>query len=183
MKVRYNKDTGEFGKIYAENILIPEPFIILSQEEINDITNQNDKIPFVINGVVVLKDKAAIEAKKAAIAKINEEFKQVTVDYETAMNTAVEYSNGFTYLPKYAEETYQGLIVAEMIAKSQGVSTFPRLIKDSTKLAERAVNMTYAEFIALTSFLADKQNTLWTAKANKEAELLAQKAVLENNEI
>lgn len=183
MKVRYDSTTGEFGKVYAETITVPEPFIILSQEEINNIVNQTDKVPFVVDGTIVLKDKATIEAKKEAIAELNKEFEQATTDYETAMNTAIEYTNGFTYLPKYAAETYQGLIVAEMIAKSQGTTTFPRVIKDSTKLAERTVTMSYADFITLTSFLANKQNELWTTKANKEAEVLAKKAALESNEI
>jgi hypothetical protein len=183
MKVRYNKETGELGKAYSDEVTVPEPFITLTQEEMNNITNQEDKVPFVVGGVVTLKDKAPIEAKKAAIEEINKQFAQATVDYETAMNTPVEYVNGFTYLPKYTEETYQGLIVAEMLTQTQGKSTFPRLIKDSTKLSERAVSMSYAAFIGLTTFLANKQNELWTIKANKEAELLARKAILENNEV
>ena len=95
------------------------------------------------------------------------------------MNTPVEYVNGFTYFPWYAEETYQGLVVAELIARGQGTTTFPRLIKDSTKLAERAVSMSYEELLALTTFLATKQEQLWTIKANKESELLVRKEELE----
>ena len=110
---------------------------------------------------------------------LQKQFEETTTEYTEAMNTPVEYGNGFTYFPRYAEETYQGLIVAEIIAKGQGATTFPRLIKDSTKLAERAVSMTYEELLALTTFLATKQEQLWTIKANKESELLVRKEELE----
>lgn len=179
MKIRYNVNSGLLGKAYPDSMIVPEPFITLTTDEYNAVLAKTDKIPFVKEGVIVYKDKGAIDDLKAQIAAVEKEIEQATTDYTAAMNTPVEYVNGFTYFPRYAEETYQGLIVAEMIANGQGQTTFPRLIKDSTKLADRAVEMSYTDFLALTAFLASKQEQLWTIKANKESTLLVRKEELE----
>lgn len=179
MKIRYDANTGLLGKAYPDNMIVPEPYISMSIKEYDDILNETDKIPLVKDGVVVFRDKELIDGIKKEIEVVEKQFEEATAEYTEAMNTPVQYVNGFTYFPRYAEETYQGLVVAEMIARGQGATTFPRLIKDSTKLAERAVSMTYEELLALTTFLATKQEQLWTIKANKESELLVRKEELE----
>ena len=67
MKVRYNNKTGRLGKAYPETMLVPDPYIILTTDEIDNIVNQTDKIAFVVDGSVVLKDKAELEAEEARI--------------------------------------------------------------------------------------------------------------------
>lgn len=67
MKVRYDNKTGRLGKAYPETMLVPDPYIILTTDEIDNIVNQTDKIAFVVDGSVVLKDKAEIEAQEARL--------------------------------------------------------------------------------------------------------------------
>lgn len=67
MKVRYNSETGRLGKAYPETMQVPDPYIILTTDEIDDIVNQTDKIAFVVDGSVVLKDRAEIEAQEQEI--------------------------------------------------------------------------------------------------------------------
>ena len=67
MKVRYDNKTGGLGKAYPETMQVPDPYIILTTDEIDNIVNQTDKIAFVVDGSVVLKDKAELEAEEARI--------------------------------------------------------------------------------------------------------------------
>lgn len=67
MKVRYNSETGLLGKVFPDELIVPEPYIILTTDEIDNIVNQTDKIAFIVDGSVVLKDKAEIEAQEAKI--------------------------------------------------------------------------------------------------------------------
>ena len=67
MKVRYDNKTGRLGKAYPETMQVPDPYIILTTDEIDNIVNQTDKIAFVVDGSVVLKDKAEIEAQEARL--------------------------------------------------------------------------------------------------------------------
>lgn len=67
MKVRYDNKTGRLGKAYPETMQVPDPYIILTTDEIDNIVNQTDKIAFIVDGSVVLKDKAEIEAQEAKI--------------------------------------------------------------------------------------------------------------------
>lgn len=71
MKVRYDETSGKLGKVYPDSMIIPQPYITLTVEEINDIENQKDKVAFVVDGRVIFRDKAAIdaEAKRAAEAE------------------------------------------------------------------------------------------------------------------
>lgn len=64
MKVRYDNKTGRLGKAYPETMQVPDPYIILTTDEIDNIVNQTDKLAFVVDGSVVLKDKAEIEAQE-----------------------------------------------------------------------------------------------------------------------
>lgn len=118
--------------------------------------------------------------KDKRLQEIQDELKQVTTDYEAAMETPIEFTNGFTYKPSYANDTYSGLILAEMVAQQANSSIFPKLIKDSTKLTERAIEMTYSELVTLSLFLTNKAEALWQEKAAKEAAVLAEKETLQN---
>jgi hypothetical protein len=64
MKVRYDKTTGKLGQVYSEDMIIPVPFIILPEEQINEITNNKEQVAFVVDGEVVMKDKTTIETEE-----------------------------------------------------------------------------------------------------------------------
>lgn len=51
LKLRYDKTTGKIGSAYSENIIVPEPFILITEEENSAIVNR-DNI-YVINGELV----------------------------------------------------------------------------------------------------------------------------------
>ena len=42
MKVRYNSETGRLGKAYPDTMLVPNPYIVLTTQEVNNIANQTD---------------------------------------------------------------------------------------------------------------------------------------------
>lgn len=65
MKVRYDETTGLLGKAYSDNMSVPQPYITLSTNQINEIAQQTDKIAFVEDGVIVMKDRAEIEREEA----------------------------------------------------------------------------------------------------------------------
>ena len=104
MKVRYNSETGRLGKAYPDTMLVPNPYIVLTTQEVNNIANQTDKIAYVINNEVVLKDKAEIEAQELAI----KEAKRIAMLHMTKLDF-------FTYVCKPYGITYSQLetIVSE----------------------------------------------------------------------
>lgn len=89
MKVRYNSETGLLGKVFPDELIVPEPYITLTEKEINNISNQNDKVAFVVDGQIIFKDKAEIEQKE-------EEVKELT---RIAMLHMTKY-DFFTYVCK-----------------------------------------------------------------------------------
>jgi len=62
MKVRYDNKTGRLGKAYPETMLVPDPYIILTTDEIDNIVNQTDKLAFVVDGSVGPKTRAKIKS-------------------------------------------------------------------------------------------------------------------------
>lgn len=51
LKLRYDLTTGKIGNAYSENIIVPEPFILITEEENGAIVNR-DKM-YVVNGKLV----------------------------------------------------------------------------------------------------------------------------------
>lgn len=97
----------------------------------------------------------------------NKDVSAAQIEYDFKLDTPVEYKGtGFTYKPKWAEEIYVGLI--EKGSKFPDI--FPMTIYDSTKQAERAVNMSLKELTALTMFLATKQQQYFNEKKAAELE-------------
>ena len=88
-------------------------------------------------------------------------------NYLTKLDTPVEYPvNGFTYKPKWAENIYAGLIQKGQLLPS----LFPLKIYDSTEEEERAANFSLEELVALSIFLAGKQEEYFAEyKAEKKA--------------
>lgn len=96
----------------------------------------------------------------------NKDVTAAQIEYDYRLDTPVEYTNGFTYKPKWAEEIYVGLL--EKGLAFEGL--FPMTIYDSTKLAERAVSMSLQDLQELTMFLAIVQQQYFDAKKIAELE-------------
>lgn len=99
MKIRYDANTGLLGKAYPDNMIVPEPFITLTEEEINNIANQKDKVAFYINGEIIMKDKAEIDAEE----KKKKEAERIAKLHMTKYDF-------FTYVCKPYGITYEALM-------------------------------------------------------------------------
>lgn len=64
MKVRYDNTTGKLGKVYTDDMIVPEPYITLTTEQVDNIENNKDFVAFVVNGEVVLKDRTTVETEE-----------------------------------------------------------------------------------------------------------------------
>lgn len=69
IKLRYDKETGLIGKAYNENLIVPEPYLLITEEENNKISEDHENVYFVVNGEFVKKGRAELE-EKARIAKL-----------------------------------------------------------------------------------------------------------------
>lgn len=156
---------------------IKSGYQFITKEIAEDIMENPDKWDIRENQLIKLSDDEFNLLQK--LHKVQNDLIEATLEYETSINTPVLYKNGFTYKPLYAKDSYETLINTENIAKSVGQTTFPQYIKDSTKLAERAVYMSYEELVELAFFLGNIAGQFWKTKANKEAELSTQKLEIE----
>ena len=96
----------------------------------------------------------------------NKDVTAAQIEYDYRLDTPVEYTNGYTYKPKWAEEIYVGLLEKGLAFGG----LFPMTIYDSTKLAERAVSMSLQDLQELTMFLAIVQQQYFDAKKIAELE-------------
>ncbi len=69
IKLRYDKETGLIGKAYNENLIVPEPYLLITEEENNKISEDHENVYFVVDGEFVKKNRAEME-EKARIAKL-----------------------------------------------------------------------------------------------------------------
>lgn len=99
MKVRYDSQTGKLGNSYPDSMLIPPPYITLTIEELNNIKNQTDKIAFVLDNTIVLKNKSDIEAEEKAAQEAERIAKLHMTKYDF-----------FTYVCKPYGITYETLM-------------------------------------------------------------------------
>ena len=150
---------------------------VISKEVAEAIMDNPDMWDIRENQLVKLSDEEFNLLQN--LHKVQNELLQATIEYETSINKPVLYKNGFTYKPLYAKDSYETLINTENIAKTVGQTTFPQYIKDSTKLAERAVYMSYEELVELAFFLGNIAGQAWKTKADKEAQLSTQKLEIE----
>lgn len=52
IKLRYDKTTGETGTGYNENIEVPEPFLLISEQIHDSIKNDTENFYYVIDGTL-----------------------------------------------------------------------------------------------------------------------------------
>lgn len=150
---------------------------LLSDVEVEDITKYPQHWIQKNNKLVKLSDKEYEILSE--IKNIDILVNETAIAYNNYIEKPILYSNGFTYKPLYAKDSYQSLFNAEKIAKELGTTTFPQYIKDSTKLLDRAVSMNYEELSKLSLFLGQLDGNAWRLKADKEAELILKRSLLE----
>lgn len=69
IKLRYDKETGLIGKAYNEDLIVPEPYLLITEEKNNEISQDFENVYFVVNGEFVKKNRAELEEKER-IAKL-----------------------------------------------------------------------------------------------------------------
>lgn len=80
MKIRYSLEDGRLGKAYPEDMVVPEPFIILTKDDYDAIVRRTDLVPFVVDGQITFKTIEEVEAE--------EKLKQFHKDF---FNTSLGY--------------------------------------------------------------------------------------------
>ena len=65
IKLRYDNVTGAVGNGYADNIGVPQPYLLITAEEHDRIKNDNDNYYFVEAGELVARAKMPIIRKEA----------------------------------------------------------------------------------------------------------------------
>ena len=134
-----------------------------------------------INGYISLKnglpefEKKIIRTVKTTTQNeiLEDAVKRIEDEFEKQINQDIKYKNGYYYKPRYASESYESLISAELAIRqlSGGKQTkFPMQIWDSTK--KHGVMMTLDELVALATFLANIYEKMFQAKKVKIAKLL-----------
>lgn len=154
-------------------------FQLISKSDAEDIQNNPEMWEIKNNKLVKLSDDEYNLKNK--LHDIENKLFKATEDYELFRDTPVTYKNGFTYKPSYAKSSYETLLNTEKIAREINQTTFPQYIKDSTKLSERAVSMSYEELRELAFYLGTLDGQAWKIKADIEAELMLEHAKLENS--
>lgn len=134
-----------------------------------------------INGYISLKnglpefEKKIIKTVKTTTQNeiLEDAVKRIEDEFEEQINQDIKYKNGYYYKPRYASESYESLISAELAIRqlSNGKQTkFPMQIWDSTK--KHGVMMSLDELVALATFLANIYEKMFQAKKQKTAKLL-----------
>lgn len=138
----------------------------------------------VKDGQIIDVSDTDIYKNQIRLGEIEKELIQAEADYVAALDSPIEYTNGHTYKPRYAAETYQAMLSSELVLKQaeSEISIFPKTINDSTQLSANAVSMTYEELMTLTLFLAQKAEIAWNEKAVKINDLLTEKTTIEETE-
>lgn len=135
----------------------------MSAETVSD-NDGNERVKYSYLEAYCSKEE--FEQFKLTCQMQNKDVTAAQIEYDYKLDTPIVYKEtGFTYKPKWAETIYIDLIEKG----TKFTSIFPMLIYDSTKQKERAVKMTLQELIALTMFLAEKQQQYFREK--KEAEI------------
>ena len=129
-----------------------------------------------VNGFVVLENGLPVfdvETKTLQKQESISEIAKIENEFNEQINQDIKYSNGYYYKPRYASESYESLISAELAIRqlSGGKQTkFPMQIWDSTK--KHGVMMSLDELVALATFLANIYEKMFQAKKVKIAKIL-----------
>jgi len=64
LKLRYDENNGKILGVYQENITVPDPFLLISEEKNNEMSEDHEHIYFVESGELVAKSKLEVEQKE-----------------------------------------------------------------------------------------------------------------------
>ncbi len=73
LKLRIEKDTGKVMGAYPEHFTVPEPFVLVSEEQNSQMSEDSDNVYFYKKKKFVPVPKADIEAKEKRKAEIKAE--------------------------------------------------------------------------------------------------------------
>lgn len=145
IKLRYDKTTNEVGIGYNENIEVPEPFLLITEQEHDNIKNDNENFYFVINGTLTAQPKMPILRKEGFL----KDFFKTTLGYIRFKPTLKNGSqiDFISLLPQYRE-------IAKLTGLPQGafiVYAEPDYTRDFTEdyfktLQSLSPQMTYEEY-------------------------------------
>ena len=130
----------------------------------------------VTDGVVTDISQTPEYKAEQRLIQIDIEIAKAEQDYLVAIDTPIQYTNEMLYKPKWVEQTYMNLLSAGTIMPSM----YPLLLWDATELQENAMYFTQPELMALTTFLAQKQQQLFNIKKTTINELLIEKQEILN---
>lgn len=94
--------------------------------------------------------------KETIVSNKEKQLNKIKETFEKAIDTNVKWKNGYYYKPRYASESYETLISAELAIRQAtgGKQTkFPLEIWDATK--KHSVLMTFEELLELAMWLAN----------------------------
>lgn len=122
--------------------------------------NENEQVKWTYSEAYLTNEEYSNYKLEKSITKniLQQDDSEAYENYKTKLDTAVEYTNGHLYKPKWAEGTYAGFLQKGAMLPS----LFPLKIWDATELEENAVSMTITELTTLTIFLASKQEQYFT---------------------
>lgn len=132
------------------------------RRNINEETRQEDEgkpyTMYVYEEALLTKDDWEGYKNELLYKLINNQDNTEEFDsYLNSLNTPIEYDNGHTYKPKWADFIYFGLLQKGMVWPE----LFPMKIYDSTGLEENAEEMTIEELRSLALFLEKKKEELF----------------------
>ena len=122
---------------------------------------------FVYEEAAITKDQFESYKNEILYKLLNNEDNTALYDkFLDDLNTPVEYTNGHSYKPKWADAIYYGLLQKGVVWPE----LFPMRIYDSTGEEENVVEMTYQDLRDLALFLEQKREEAFLAykKASKE---------------
>ena len=65
LKLRYDENTGKIGSAYTEDVIVPEPYLLVTEEENGSITNRDNT--YVVDGKLV--DITGTDKEKELLAE------------------------------------------------------------------------------------------------------------------
>ena len=131
---------------------------IYVRRNIKEVETEGGNKKYVYEEATITKDEFETYKNELLVKLINSQDNTSEFDtYLNDLNTPVEYENGHTYKPKWADAIYYGLIQKGFVFPE----LFPMKIYDSTGKDENAVEMTLEELKSLALFLELKKEELF----------------------
>ena len=140
------------------------------QEKHLETENGDPYVLYVYEEALLTKDEFESYKSELLYKLFNSQDNTEEFDrYLERLNTPVEFTNGHSYKPKWADVTYFNLLQKGTAFPEM----FPIKIYDSTGLDENAVDMTFEELRQLSLFLEEKKEELFL-QYKKELQLKEQ---------